>query len=147
MWTTVIMIGVFVLFFVFMSRSNKKREMETRQMLDALQIGDEVTMTSGIIGQIVSIKDETIVIETSRERTKIRFLKTAVARVDVSAIDSVSAPKSVKKAAEKARAKAELDAAKAESDAVKADEAIAEVAEQNVTDEAADAPEAAEKND
>lgn len=122
MGTTLIMIAVFVLFFVFMSRSNKKKEMETRQMLDSLQIGDEVTMTSGIIGQIVSIKDETVVIETSRERTKIRFLKTAVARVDVAAIDSVSAPKSVKKAAEKA--KAEMEAAKEASEAAETVEAV-----------------------
>ena len=105
MASTIIMIAVFVLFFVFMSRSNKKREAETRNMLDSLQVGDEVTMNCGIIGQIVSIKEETVVIETSREGTKIRFLKTAVARVDVAAIDSVSAPKSVKKAAAKAQAK------------------------------------------
>ncbi len=102
---TLIMIGVLLLFFVFMSRSNKKRENETRQMLDNLTVGDEVTTTSGIIGQIVSIKEETVVIETSRERTKIRFLKTAIARVDVPAAESISAPKSVRKAAEKAKLK------------------------------------------
>ncbi len=133
---TIIMIGVFVLFFVFMSRSNKKREAETRQMLDSLQVGDEVTTTSGIIGQIVSIKDETVVIETSRENTKIRFLKTAIARVDVSAIDSISAPKSVKKAA----AKAQAEAAKAEAEAAKAEEIAPEI-----TVETESAPE--EKND
>lgn len=102
---TLIMIGVLLLFFVFMSRSNKKRENETRQMLDNLKVGDEVTTTAGIIGQIVSIKEETVVIETSRERTKIRFLKTAIARVDVPAEESISAPKSVRKAAEKAKLK------------------------------------------
>lgn len=107
---TIIMIGVLLLFFVLMSRSNKKRENETRQMLDNLMVGDEVTTTSGIIGQIVSIKEETVVIETSRERTKIRFLKTAIARVDVPAEQSVSAPKSVKKAAEKAKLKDERGA-------------------------------------
>ena len=103
--TTIILIALLVLFFVFMSRSNKKRENETRRMLDNLMVGDEVTTTAGIIGQIVSIKDETVVIETSRERTKIRFLKTAIARVDVPAEESISAPKSVKKAAEKAKLK------------------------------------------
>jgi preprotein translocase subunit YajC len=74
-------------------------------MLDNLKVGDEVTTTAGIIGQIVSIKDETVVVETSRERTKIRFLKTAIARVDVPAEESISAPKSVKRAAEKAKLK------------------------------------------
>ena len=136
--STLIMIAVFVLFFVFMSRSNKKREAETRRMLDSLQVGDEVMTTSGIIGQIVSIKDETVVIETSRENTKIRFLKTAIARVDVAAIDSISAPKSVKKAA----AKAQAEAARMQT------EAAAEVAEESAPEtvvESEGIPE--EKND
>ena len=42
----------------------------------------------GIIGKIVSIKEETCVIETSHERTKIRILKSAVSRVDVKAEDA-----------------------------------------------------------
>ena len=43
---------------------------------------------NGEIGKIVSIKDETCVIETTHERTKIRILKSAVSRVDVKAEDS-----------------------------------------------------------
>ena len=134
----ILMIGVFVLFFVFMSRSNKKREAETRRMLDSLQVGDEVTTTSGIIGQIVSIKEETVVIETSRENTKIRFLKTAIARVDVSAVDSISAPKSVKKAAAKAQAEAaKAEAAVAEVEATALEESATEIVveTENATEE------------
>ena len=54
-----------------------------------LQVGDEITTIGGIIGKIVSIKEETCVIETSRDGTKIRILKTAVSRVDVKAEDSI----------------------------------------------------------
>ncbi|MBO5375026.1 MAG: preprotein translocase subunit YajC, partial [Clostridia bacterium] len=50
-----------------------------------LEVGDEITTIGGIVGEIVSIKDETITIETSRDKTKIRFLRTAVRNVDVSA--------------------------------------------------------------
>ena len=39
-------------------------------------------------GKIVSIKEETCVIETTHERTKIRILKTAISRVDVKAEDA-----------------------------------------------------------
>ena len=83
----VAMFAIIIIMFVFSSRSNKKREMEERQMLSALQVGDEITTHSGIIGKIVSIKGETFVLETTREKTKIRFLKTAIARVDVRAAD------------------------------------------------------------
>ena len=57
-------------------------------MRNALTVGDEITTIGGLIGKIVSIKDETCVIETTHERTKIRILKSAVSRVDVKAEDS-----------------------------------------------------------
>jgi preprotein translocase subunit YajC len=87
------MIGAIVLMFVFSSRSQKKRDKEVNDMRNSLRIGDEVTTTGGIIGRVVSVKEETVVIETSRDGTKIRFLKSAIARVDVTAEDANAATK------------------------------------------------------
>ena len=84
-----IMIVALIAVFFFSSRSQKKQERETANMRNNLQIGDEITTIGGIIGKIVSIKEETCVIETSRDGTKIRILKSAVSRVDVKAEDSV----------------------------------------------------------
>ena len=56
-------------------------------MRDSLAVGDEVTTIGGIIGKIVSIKGETFVLETTKDKTKIRFLKGAVRSVDVKAAD------------------------------------------------------------
>lgn len=75
--------------YFFMIRPQKKQEKETNQMRNNLAVGDEVTTIGGIIGKVVSIKEETCVIETAHERTKIRILKTAISRVDVKAEDSV----------------------------------------------------------
>lgn len=86
---TVIMIVAIGAMFFFMWRSNKKQEKQTKDMLSNLQVGDEITTIGGIIGKIVSIKEETCVIETSRDCTKIRILKSAVSRVDVKAEDSI----------------------------------------------------------
>ena len=72
----------------FTSRSNKKKERETQDMRNGLQVGDEVTTIGGIIGKVVSIKEETFVLETSHDRTRIRFLKSAISRVDVKAEDA-----------------------------------------------------------
>ncbi len=72
----------------FTSRSNKKQERETQNMRDNLQVGDEVTTIGGIIGKVVSIKEETFVLETSHDRTRIRFLKSAISRIDVKAEDA-----------------------------------------------------------
>lgn len=82
----VVLVGGMLVFSIF---SNKKQEKQQRDMLNNLQVGDEITTIGGIIGKIVSIKDETCVIETSRNGTKIRILKSSVSRVDVKAEDSV----------------------------------------------------------
>lgn len=77
------LLAVIILVFVFSSRKQKKQEKEISDMRNSLRVGDEVTTTGGIVGRIVRVKEETVVVETSRDGTKIRFLKTAIARVDV----------------------------------------------------------------
>lgn len=86
--TTVLMIAIIIGMMFFMRRSQKKQEKEIADMRNGLQVGDEITTIGGIIGKIVSIKDETITIETSHDRTKIRFLRSAVRCVDVHAEDA-----------------------------------------------------------
>ena len=83
-----IMIAIIVVFFIMTSRSQKKQEKKVNDMRNNLQVGDEITTIGGVIGKIVSIKEETIVIETSHDRTKIRFLRSAVRCVDVKAEDA-----------------------------------------------------------
>ena len=83
-----LLVVAMVAMFFFTSRSNKKQERAAQNMRDSLAVGDEITTIGGIIGKIVSIKEETLVLETSHDRTRIRILKTAVSRVDVKAEDS-----------------------------------------------------------
>ena len=87
-WSTLIMVGLLiVVFYFFMIRPQKKQEKKDAEMRDSLQVGDEVTTIGGIIGKIVSIKGETFVLETTKDKTKIRFLKGAIRSVDVKAAD------------------------------------------------------------
>lgn len=88
-WSTVIMLVAFGLIFYFLLiRPQKKQERAANDMRNNLHVGDEITTIGGVIGQIVSIKEETITIETSKDRTKIRFLRSAVRSVDVKAEDA-----------------------------------------------------------
>lgn len=88
-WVTIGMLVVmFAFLYFFMIRPQKKQEKETNEMRNSLVVGDEITTIGGIIGKIVSIKDETLVLETSRDGTKIRILKSAVRNVDVHAEDA-----------------------------------------------------------
>ena len=83
-----IMVLMFVALYFFMIRPQKKQEKETNDMRNNLKVGDEITTIGGIIGKVVSIKEETVMIETGHDRTKIRILKTAVRNVDVHAEDA-----------------------------------------------------------
>ncbi len=88
MWMSLIMVAVLGVMLFFMFRNNKKQEKQVNEMRDNLQVGDEITTIGGIIGKIVSIKEETILVETGRDRVKIRFLRSAVRSVDVKAEDA-----------------------------------------------------------
>lgn len=81
---TIGMIALFIgVFYFFGIRPQKRQEREAAEMRNSLMVGDEITTIGGIIGKIVSIKDETMVIETTRDHTRIRLLKSAVRSVDV----------------------------------------------------------------
>ena len=96
-WTWVIMIALLIGMFWWTSRSQKKKDKEAQDMRDSLQVGDEVTTIGGIIGKVVSVKDETFVLETTKERTHIRFLKAAIRSVDVRVADVAAAAAEPKK--------------------------------------------------
>ena len=105
MWLSIGMIAIlFVFLYFFMIRPQKKQEKKDAEMRGALQVGDEVTTIGGIIGKVISIKGETFVLETTRDKTKIRFLIAAIRSVDVKAADIAAA---VIEAENKAEAPAE----------------------------------------
>ena len=87
----ILLVAMFAIMYFLMIRPQKKQEQEAQRMRDNLAVGDEITTIGGIIGEIVSIKDETVTIETSKAGTKIRFLKSAIRSVDVSAEDKKNA--------------------------------------------------------
>jgi len=92
MWGTILMIGLlFVFLYFFMIRPQKKQERKDAEMRDSLAVGDEVTTIGGIIGKVISIKGETFVLETTREKTQIRFLKGAIRSIDVKVAEVAAA--------------------------------------------------------
>ena len=75
-----ILMGVLIISMVLMSRKEKKRQNERKNMQNNLEVGDVVLMECGIIGKVVSTKDlETIVIESGADKTKLRFKRWAIA--------------------------------------------------------------------
>ncbi|MBE6619095.1 MAG: preprotein translocase subunit YajC [Ruminococcaceae bacterium] len=85
MMPLLVLVAFFAIFYFIAIRPQKKQQKLVDDMRNNLQVGDEITTIGGIIGKIVSIKDETCVIETGRDGCKMRILKTAVRCVDVPA--------------------------------------------------------------
>ena len=69
---------IVVVFYFFLIRPQKKKEKEVAEMRSNIQVGDEVTTAGGIIGRVVSIREDTVVIETGSERSKVRIARWAI---------------------------------------------------------------------
>ncbi len=74
-----LLVGLMVLMYFLFIRPQSKKDKAVAKMRNELQIGDNVTTTGGIVGRIVSVKEDTVVIETGMDRTKIKMLKIAIA--------------------------------------------------------------------
>lgn len=75
------LILILVLMYFIMIRPQQKKQKEEQKMRNNLRVGDELTTIGGIKGRVVSIKDDTIILETGNDRTKIQFEKWAIQTV------------------------------------------------------------------
>ncbi|MCH5349085.1 MAG: preprotein translocase subunit YajC [Oscillospiraceae bacterium] len=71
-YSVVMFVILMALMYFVMIRPQRKKEKEAKEMRDSLQIGDEVTTIGGITGIIVRKTEDTVVIETGGDRSKIR---------------------------------------------------------------------------
>jgi len=108
MGSTVLMIVLMIAIFYFlMIRPENKRKKQAEEMRNSLKKGDWLTTIGGVYGRVVAITDRTVVIETSEDRVRVEFLKSAIGQVgtlDEQAAAQQRPAKKDKKAAEEAPA-------------------------------------------
>jgi len=69
-WTSFVpFVVIFVLFFFMIIRPQMKQAKEQKAMIDALQKGDEVVTTGGVVGRITKVSDGFIAIEIATDVT------------------------------------------------------------------------------
>ena len=105
----VIMLGVF---YFLLIRPENKRKKEAENMRSSIKTGDKITTIGGIIGNVVSVKEDRIVIETSADQVRVEFAKWAVSSNESAAERAAEEAKKAQEA--KAKAKAEKKAKKVE---------------------------------
>ncbi len=81
------MVVLLVAFYFLLIRPQKKKDKQAQEMRNSLEVGDGVTSIGGIMGRVISIKDDTILVETGSDRTKLRLKKWAVQDVEKLKLD------------------------------------------------------------
>ena len=76
-------IGMFaimgVMFYFVLIRPQQKRAKEQATLLKAIKPGDEVITSSGIIGRVITVRDNSVTLRS--EETKLEFIKSAVTEI------------------------------------------------------------------
>ena len=73
-----LMVLMFVVLYFFMIRPQKKKQKEEEKMRNNIQPGDEIMTIGGFYGRVISVKDDSIVIESVVDRTKQKITRSAV---------------------------------------------------------------------
>lgn len=71
---------VIIIFYFFLIRPQKKKDKQDSEMRKNLQVGDEVVTVGGVVGIVFQVKEDTVVVETGGDRSKIRVKKWAIAQ-------------------------------------------------------------------
>jgi len=77
MVTLLMFVGLFVFMYLFIIRPQRKRQKEHQNLVASLNKGDEVVMTSGLLGKITKVDDNYITLETG-DQVEQKFQKVAV---------------------------------------------------------------------
>ncbi|MCC7517271.1 MAG: preprotein translocase subunit YajC [Pseudomonadales bacterium] len=72
-----IMGGMFIFMYFLIIRPQRKRQKEQQALMNSLSKGDEVVLTSGLLGKIVRIEGDYLVLNTG-DNIELKFQRQAV---------------------------------------------------------------------
>ncbi len=108
--------GMFAIMYFVMIRPQKKKQNAEKEMRESLQVGDEITTIGGIVGRVVTIKDDSLIIETGADRNKIKITRWAISTNNTST-EKAEAERQAAKEAQEAEKAAKMEESNASSKA------------------------------
>ena len=69
---------MFVVLYFFMIRPQKKKQKAEEKMRNDIQVGDEIMTIGGFYGRVISVKEDSLVIESVVDKAKQKIVRTAV---------------------------------------------------------------------
>lgn len=104
-WSLIILMPLlFAVMYFTMIRPQKKKEKENQQIREGTQIGDEITTIGGIMGRVVTVKEDSLIIETGADRNKMKIARWAI-QTNNTANEKMQAERDAAKAAKEAEIK------------------------------------------
>ena len=78
-WFMIIyLVVIFGAMYLLLIRPQKKKQKEEKKMRENLQVGDEIVTIGGIYGRVISLKEDTMVIESKSDHSKITVARWAL---------------------------------------------------------------------
>ncbi len=74
----IMLVLLLVLMYFFIMRPQKKKQQEEQKMRDGVRVGDQITTIGGIMGRVVTVREDSLVIETGADRNKLTVKKWAL---------------------------------------------------------------------
>ena len=106
----IMMVALFAIMYFVMIRPQKKKQKEEQTMRDSVQVGDEITTIGGIVGRGVTVKEDSLIIETGADRNKMKIMRWAVS-TNNTANEKMEAERQAAKEAAEAEKKKKMEEA------------------------------------
>ena len=84
------MVLIFVVFYFFLIRPQRKKDKQVKQMLDNLKVTDRICTIGGIYGTITNIKDDTITLSVGNQNMTMVVARWAIRSVEEVSIENDS---------------------------------------------------------
>jgi len=76
-----IIVGIFAIFYFLIIRPQRKKQKETKRMIEAVKKGDKITTIGGIRGLVKNVMENSVIVEVDNKGATLEFLKTAIGSV------------------------------------------------------------------
>lgn len=83
------MVAFFALMYFLIIRPQKKKNQQLTDMRSSIKKGDEVVTIGGIVGTVLSLKEDDVVLEVGSARVKLKFKKWAISSIEKTAVTEV----------------------------------------------------------
>ena len=113
-YSIVMLVVMLAIFYFLLIRPENKRKKKAEAMREGIKKGDTVTTIGGIVGRVVHANKDTLIIETSEDRVRVKVTRWAISTTGVQTTDQPVEEKTDKKKKKEEPAAIEEKAAPAE---------------------------------